>query len=118
MQLYARANRLVLAYAALVTATFTLAETTGSRPPPTGGPPAESDAPADAAAAVFERVVAKTAVGRAVLAGRLSLPEAAAVFSWLDRQPPVAAPDDAGLPPDAPEAARLYRRAVTWVEWE
>ncbi|HEY1377056.1 MAG TPA: hypothetical protein VGF55_09695 [Gemmataceae bacterium] len=41
------------------------------------------------------RIMAKTIVARELLAGRLSLSEAAAVFGWLDRQPPaLAARDD------------------------
>jgi hypothetical protein len=35
------------------------------------------------------RVFARQAVLRDLLAGRMTIPEAAAVFDWLDRQPPV-----------------------------
>lgn len=35
------------------------------------------------------RALAKSAVTSEVVEGRMSVPEAAAVFGWLDRQPPV-----------------------------
>jgi hypothetical protein len=39
-------------------------------------------------AAIDVRIVAKTVVARQLLAGRLSVAEATAVFLWLDQQPP------------------------------
>ncbi len=60
-------------------------------PAATAGVPSHADVPP-----VGARIMAKTAVARELLAGRLSPAEAAAVFGWLNRQPPAlaAAEDD------------------------
>jgi hypothetical protein len=67
------------------------------------------------ASPVFVRVVAKTVVARELLAGRLSLPEATAVFDWLNRLPP-ALSDDVRARAGADPEESPYRAVLNWVE--
>jgi hypothetical protein len=119
-----RAPVVVLVYAAFVAAMATLVMAPGRRPPPAAPPPpaAEFDEPPAEVAAVFERIMAKAAVARAVLADRLSLPEAAAVFGWLNRLPPAEARRFLRLPDGDFEASSdeefLCLSVVVWVAQE
>ena len=51
------------------------------------GSPVDAEAPGDVRL-IDARACARRVVGRELLAGRLTVPEAAAVFGWLDRQHP------------------------------
>ena len=76
-----------LAAAAACAATLTFAFP-GPRPTTR---PAAADRPADSEA-VLARSLAKHCVATEVTRGRLTVPEAAAVFGWLNRRPPPADP--------------------------
>jgi hypothetical protein len=99
-------------------------------PQPVGGRP-NADSPALAQpvgphfAVVAARSAAKEKVTREFLAGRMTLPEAAARFARLNAAPPraVAQPSDdlarqAGLPDagDVTEAERAALQVITWAE--
>jgi len=53
--------------------------------------PLDSESPDDVRL-MEARACARRAVARELLAGRLTIPEAAAVFGWLDRQHPALRP--------------------------
>jgi hypothetical protein len=113
------------AVAALTATTAMYRLATDADPPP----PPRSDAdrcPADPAIEVlFVRSVARDLVAQEVIAGRMTVPEAVAMFAWLDAHPPwyPAAPPGqmavlAGLsdPGDYTEAELLGLRLVAHAE--
>ena len=75
--------------------------------PEDSGAVAAREAPLPDRAAHELRVAAKDAVARDLLAGRTTLPEAAALFGWLNDLPPDAAP----IPPQLPQVLELEPRA-------
>jgi hypothetical protein len=113
------------AVAALTATTAMYRVATDADPPPRPRPDVEWY-PADPAVEVlFVRSLARDLVAGEVIAGRTSVPEAAAVFAWLDALPPrcpAAAPDRiavlAGLsdPGGYTQAELLGLRVVAQVE--
>jgi hypothetical protein len=69
--------------------------------------PTPEDAPDAVSARLQARSIAKSAVAQEVVAGRLTLPEAAAVFGWLNRLSPSAMTDTLRGLHDTPRDAAL-----------
>ena len=76
----------VVSALAVMTSAYQL--TLHADPPPQPQPDAERIADELAVEALFVRLAARNLVAREVIAGRTTVPEAAALFAWIDALPP------------------------------